>query len=106
MNRMGMKMVFVVVFAMAAWGAESATITVAKDGTGNVASVQHALLLAQNGDEIVIADNAVYEEDITAGAVANLVASFTLRAAAGQHPTIRAVNQSSRLAVLGIPGVD
>ncbi len=94
------------VVLMFAVGANAATITVAQDGSGNATSVQAALLAASNGDEIVIQDSAVYEEDVTAGVAAGLVASFTLRAADGQTPTIRATNSTERLAALGIPGSD
>lgn len=84
----------------------AATITVAQDGSGAVNSVQIALAAASNGDEIIILDSAVYNEDVAAGAGAGLAAQFTLRAAEGQTPTIRATNTSARLAALGLPGED
>ena len=62
-----------------------ATITVAKDGTGMVDTVQMGLAMAQNGDEVVILDSAVYAEDVTAGAGAGLAPQFTLKAAEGSH---------------------
>lgn len=84
----------------------SATITVAQDGSGDLNSVQEAVAAAANGDEIVILDSAVYEEDLIAGAAAGFASQFTLKAADGQSPTIRAVNTAERLAALGIPGPD
>lgn len=91
-----------------ATGVHAATITVAQDGSGDATSVSAALAAAANGDEIVIADSAVYAEDITAGAgfQAGLPASFTLKAAAGQTPTIKSVNTAERSGFLGIPGPD
>lgn len=82
------------------------TITVAKDGSGDVNSVQLAIASANDGDEIIIQDSAVYEEDLTAGAGAGLAAQFTLKAAEGQSPSIRAVNAAERLEVIGAPGAD
>ena len=84
----------------------AATITVAQDGSGMVNSVQIAIASAVNGDEIVILDSAIYDEDVVAGAGAGFAAQFTLRAAEGQTPTIRAVNTASRLEALGVPGPD
>ena len=86
--------------------ATAATITVKRDGTGDVPSVAMALGAISNGDTIVIGDSATYEEDLTAGAVAGLAASFTLRAAEGQTPTICAANGMARLDPLGLPGTD
>ncbi len=82
------------------------TITVAQDGSGDVNSIQIAVATSANGDEIIILDSAVYEEDLTAGAGAGFAAQFTLKAAEGQTPTIRAVNTAERLGDLGIPGID
>ncbi len=84
----------------------TATITVAQDGSGNVATVQSAIATIQNGDEIVILDDGVYVEDLTAGAGFLMPASFTLRAAEGKTPTIRSANQLSRLAAFGIAEID
>ena len=84
----------------------AATITVAQDGSGDVPSVQAAAATAANGDEIVILDSAVYEEDLTAGAGAGFAAQFTLKAAEGQTPTLRAVNTAIRLDAFGIPDED
>ncbi|HPO10562.1 MAG TPA: right-handed parallel beta-helix repeat-containing protein, partial [bacterium] len=50
--------------------------------------------------------SATYDEDLTAGVAAGLAASFTLRAADGQTPVIRAVNGMERLEALGFPGTD
>ncbi|HOE10089.1 MAG TPA: right-handed parallel beta-helix repeat-containing protein [bacterium] len=86
--------------------AMGATVTVKKDGTGTVASVAMALASIKNGDTIIIGDSATYDEDIIAGAAAGLAASFTLRAAEGQTPTIRAKNNMERVEALGIPGID
>ncbi len=92
---------------IAATGVHAATITVAQDGSGDTTSVSAALASASNGDEIVIADSAVYAEDITGGAGFGLdAAMFTLKAAAGQTPTIKAVNTAERSGFLGIPGPD
>lgn len=82
------------------------TITVAQDGSGNVTSVQLAVATASNGDEIVILDSAVYNEDLIAGAAAGMAAQFTLKAAEGQTPTIRATNTSARMEDAGIIGLD
>lgn len=96
---------FILILGMASI-ASGATITVKKDGTADATSVQEALAAATNGDTIVIADSDIYEEDVTAGVAAGLVASFTLKAAEGQTPTIRAANIMERLGDLGIPGTD
>lgn len=84
----------------------AATVTVAKDGSGVVNTVQAAFAVAQNGDEIVILDDGVYVEDAMTGAAFQMTASFTLRAADGKKPTIRSANQLPRLTTLGVPGVD
>jgi parallel beta-helix repeat protein len=84
-----------------------ADVTVSKPGGGGAyTTVQAALATAKNGDTIIIADSEVYVEDVTAGVAAGLVASFTLRAAEGQKPVIRAANTAERVGVLGIPGTD
>jgi parallel beta helix pectate lyase-like protein len=82
------------------------TITVAQDGSGDVNSIQAAVATIANGDEIIILDSAIYEEDLTAGAGAGFAAQFTMKAAEGQTPTIRAINTAERLGDLGIPGID
>lgn len=84
----------------------TATITVAKNGSGQVNTIQTAIVMAADGDEITILDSAVYDEDLTAGAGAGFAARFTLKAADGQTPTIRAVNAAERLTAIGAPGVD
>lgn len=89
-----------------ALSAHSVQINVAQNGSGDAASIMEAIQGAQNGDEIIVLDSGVYEEDVTAGAVSGLVASFTLRAAEGQTPTIRSANTAERLGSLGIPGPD
>ncbi len=94
---------FLMVSGMAA---ETATITVSQDGAGMVDNVQTALAIASAGDEIVILDSAVYEEDVIGGAGAGFAGSFTLRAAEGQNPSIVAQNTAERLVALGIPGPD
>lgn len=85
---------------------DAATITVAQDGSGVVKSVQAAFAAATNGDEIVILDDGVYEEDVMTGAGFQMVASYTLKAAEGKKPIIRAANKLPRLITLGIVGVD
>ena len=106
------KTLFVTIVALvAAVGVQAATLTVAQDGSGDATSVMAAIGAATNGDEIIIADSAVYEEDVMAGAGWALVGldlpgSFTLKAADGQTPTIRAANNSERAGFLGIPGID
>ncbi len=82
------------------------TITVAQDGSRDVNSVQAAVATVDNGDEIVILDSAVYEEDLIAGAAAEFASQFTLKAAEGQTPVIRALNASSRLEPYGVPSTD
>lgn len=82
------------------------TITVAQDGSGDVDQVQLAIASISNGDDIIILDSGVYEEDIVAGPVAGFASQFTLKAADEQTPTIRATNTSARLEALGIPGAD
>lgn len=84
----------------------SATITVAQDGSGDVDQVQLAVAAANNGDEIVILDSGLYEEDVIAGAAAGFATQFTLKAMEGQTPTIRATNTAVRLESLGIPDPD
>ncbi|MFH1741232.1 MAG: right-handed parallel beta-helix repeat-containing protein [bacterium] len=86
--------------------AMGATITVKKDGSADIDSVALALATISNGDTIIIADSATYEEDLTAGALPGFAASFTLKAADGQTPVIQAVNGLARLEALGIPGTD
>lgn len=103
LKKSGLGLTVIALLASASWGA---TITVMQDGSGDATSVQAALAAAENGDTIVIGDSEVYEEDVTAGVAAELVASFTLKAAEGQTPVIRAVNQTERLGALGFPGID
>ncbi len=98
--------VTLLLICMAVTSATAATITVAKDGSGAVDNVQTAVAIAQNGDEIVITDSAIYEEDLIAGQFPGFAAQFTLKAAEGQNPVIRAVNQMERLVDLGVPGTD
>ena len=103
LKRFGLGLLATFLVVGVSWGA---TITVKQDGSADATSVQAALMAASNGDTIIIGDSEVYEEDLTAGAAADLVASFTLKAAEGQTPTIRAVNQMERLGALGYPGID
>ncbi|MBD3265471.1 hypothetical protein GF373_02275 [bacterium] len=105
---MSMKSVFSVfmLFVLLASPGFAATITVARDGSGDMNSVQLAVATMADGDEIVILDSAVYEEDLTGGAGAGFAGQFTLKAAEGQTPTIRAVNEAERLESIGAPGVD
>ncbi|MBN1578948.1 MAG: right-handed parallel beta-helix repeat-containing protein [Chitinispirillaceae bacterium] len=44
---------------------ESATFTVSKDGSGKFTTIQAAIDAAAIGDEIIILDNAVYDEQVT-----------------------------------------
>lgn len=96
----------ILVTVVVATNVGAATITVSQDGQGDHTNVQGALDAASNGDEIVILDSAVYEEDVTAGEAAGLVASFTLRAAQGQSPVIRAAHEINRAADYGVQGSD
>lgn len=91
---------------LSAVSARAAVLTVAQDGSGDYMTIMAAMGAAAEGDEIVVTDSAVYVEDVSAGAAAGLAASFTLRAAEGETPTIRAANTAERLGALGIPGRD
>jgi hypothetical protein len=84
----------------------AATITVAQDGSGDVDTIQNSVAMAAEGDEILILDSAVYEEDVIAGPLGGFASQFTLKSADGQTPTIRATNTSERLGVIGAPGID
>ena len=94
------------ILAVVAMNVGAATITVSQDGQGDHASIQAALMVASNGDDIVVLDSAVYEEDLICGAAVGLVASFTLRAAEGQSPTVRSANATNRAADFGVEGND
>lgn len=93
----------VVLFSISVY---ASTIKVAQDGTGDVKSVQAAIIAAKNGDEILITDNGPYVEDIMAGQGFQTAESFSIKAAEGKTPVIRAANQASRLASFGIVGID
>ncbi|MDP8243940.1 MAG: right-handed parallel beta-helix repeat-containing protein [Candidatus Hinthialibacter antarcticus] len=84
----------------------TATITVAQDGSGDVNTIQNAVAMAAEGDDILVLDSAVYDEDLAAGPLAGFAAQFTLKAAEGQSPTLRAVNSAERLGAIGAPGAD
>lgn len=62
MNRLLVLLGGMMVFTSAAW---SSSISVSKDGTGMFSSIQDAVDAAKSGDEIVILDNGVYEEQVT-----------------------------------------
>ncbi|HOJ59417.1 MAG TPA: right-handed parallel beta-helix repeat-containing protein [bacterium] len=80
----------------------AAVISVKKDGSGGArTSVNAALAAAQAGDIIEIADSQEYVEDVTI-----VTPGITLRAAAGQTPTITAANLAERFAAIGVPGTD
>jgi hypothetical protein len=57
--------VTVVIVFLSSFSLDAATVTVAKDGSGNYTSIQEAINSAGAGDEIVILDTAVYEEQVT-----------------------------------------
>jgi hypothetical protein len=95
--------------------ADTRTIIVKKDGSGDAVTIQAAFNAAANGDIIEIGDDEKYIEDVTvspalaqAGIPASPIASFTLRAASGKHPVIQAANAvtSQRMIALGLPGQD
>ncbi|MFB3785543.1 MAG: right-handed parallel beta-helix repeat-containing protein [bacterium] len=93
------------VFALlgiASGGLQAGIIPVKKDGSGGArTTINAAVAAAQTGDIVEIADSQDYLEDVTI-----VTPGITLRAAAGQTPTIVAANEMERFAAIGVPGID
>lgn len=64
----------------------SSTITVSKSGSGQFSSVQEAVDAAESGDQIVILDSEIYEEQVT---IDSTKSGITLKSQADPKPEIR-----------------
>ena len=67
----------------------SAVYTVSKDGQGSYSSIQAAVDAAQPGDEIVILDSAIYEEQVTIDSTKNHIILRSENPTSSKKPTIR-----------------
>ncbi|MBN1576814.1 MAG: hypothetical protein JW913_09695 [Chitinispirillaceae bacterium] len=67
----------------------AATFTVSKDGNGQFTSIQAAINAAGPGDEVIITDAAVYEEQVTIDSTKNGLILRSEQPRAVSKPTIR-----------------